>query len=430
MQLIADLHVHSRFSRATSKSSDLEGLYAWSRAKGIHLVGTGDFTHPAWRSELQQKLLSDDSGLFRLKNEHVPSALPELKTEGIPIRFLLSSEISCIYKKAGKVRKIHVLIFVPNFKSAERISRKLAAIGNLESDGRPILGLDVKFLLEMLLETDPASFMIPAHIWTPWFSLFGSKSGFDSIQDCFEDLSPHIFALETGLSADPEMIRRISGLDRFSLVSNSDCHSPTKLGREATIFDIDINFEGLRNALENPNSNGLVETIEFFPEEGKYYFDGHRRCQVFKDPVEHKNHVDRCPECGKPLTIGVLNRVLQLADRDKPQYKAATSHFKSLIPLPEILSEILRVGPNSKTVSRHYHQLVSIFGSEFNLFLNADIESINRLYSPFLGEAMKRLRNGQVIKQAGYDGEYGQIKLFGEGEIPRGLGKTIELKVD
>lgn len=417
MKIIADLHVHSHLSRATSRNSHLAGLYSWARIKGIHLIGTGDFTHPAWLDQLQNQLLPAEPGLLRLKEEAFLPFLEETMPEPIPVRFMLSSEISCIYKKGEKTRKIHLLLYVPDFQSARSIRARLAAIGNIEADGRPILGLDARNLLEILLESSPAGFMIPAHIWTPWFSLFGSKSGFDAIEACFEDLTPHIFALETGLSADPDMIRRISALDRFTLVSSSDCHSPAKLGREATLFDTDLDFFSIRDALRFPKNKGYGGTIEFFPEEGKYFFDGHRKCRICHDPEAAETTTTLCPVCAKPLTVGVMHRVLEMADRKTPYHAPGSPPFQSLVALPEILGNCLSVGAASKKVMTVYRSLVNRFGSELNVLREAPHEEIAACSFDRAGEAIRRLRNGQVIRKPGYDGEYGQIRLFDEGEI-------------
>jgi len=320
MRYIADLHIHSPFSRATSKAGDLRGLAAWAGVKGIQLIGTGDFTHPGWFSQLKEQLVPAESGLFRLQDPGIPQAIPGVTPRNIPARFLLSAEISSIYKRHGVVRKVHNLLFVPDFNGAERINRILAGIGNIESDGRPILGLDSRDLLEILLDNAPGGFLVPAHIWTPWFSLFGSRSGFDRIEDCYGDLTDQIFALETGLSSDPDMNRLIPALDRFALISNSDCHSPAKLGREANIFEAELSFAGLREALKNPRAGAFAGTVEFYPEEGKYHCDGHRDCGVCLEPAETRKAGGLCPVCGRPLTVGVLHRVMELAKRSEPYY--------------------------------------------------------------------------------------------------------------
>lgn len=419
MKYCADLHIHSPYSRATSKGSTLAGLYGWAKLKGINIVGSGDFTHPAWLATLKELLEPAEPGLYRLTDEvAVTSPLAGITLPSDPVRFLLSAEISCIYKRHGKVRKVHNLLYVPDFASAEKINKRLSAIGNIVSDGRPILGLDSRNLLEILLEEAPDGFLVPAHIWTPWFSIFGSRSGFDSVEECFGDLSAHIFALETGLSSDPAMNRLIAGLDRYALLSNSDCHSPAKLGREANLFNTAFDFFSLRNALRGNCRSSFSGTVEFFPEEGKYHFDGHLDCNVCLDPLESRKLRDICPVCNKPLTVGVQHRVMDLADRQEPLFAEGAPEVFSLIPLPEIIGELLDLGSSSKGVMISYAQTLSLFGSEFELLLRTPVQDIARR-SPLLAEAVKRVRDGKVIRQPGYDGKFGVIKAFGPGEINR-----------
>ena len=434
MAFYADLHVHSRYSRATSKHCDLKHLAYWARKKGIAVVGTGDFTHPAWAAELREHLVPAEPGLFRLRpdlEKEVAAMLPAA-CQG-PTRFLLSVEISTIYKKGDKTRKIHHLLYAPHLEAAGRITEKLATIGNVRSDGRPILGLDSRHLLEITLESDPGSYLVPAHIWTPWFAALGSKSGFDAIDECYADLAPHIFAVETGLSSDPEMNWRVSSLDRFRLVSNSDAHSPEKLGREACVFDTDFDYFAIRAALET--GRGYLGTVEFFPEEGKYHLDGHRSCNLRLLPQETKRLGGRCPTCGKPLTVGVMHRVDDLADRDLSTLRQAQSiadsrrrgdvppdtagAVRSLVPLPEMLSEILRVGPKSKRVAAHYERLLDRLGPELQLINDVPLEDVQRDADETVAEAIGRLRRQEVIREAGYDGVYGTIRLFREGELRR-----------
>lgn len=426
MNYIADLHIHSPFSRATSPECSPAGLAAWARIKGIQIVGTGDVTHPGWLSLLQQELEPAEPGLYKLRDETaIPNVLPGL-TPGpgqAPVRFLLSAEISSIYKRHGVTRKVHNLLYLPDFAAAQRLNAKLAGIGNIESDGRPILGLDSRNLLEIMLEASSDAFMVPAHIWTPWFSLFGSKSGFDSIEECYGDLSGYIFALETGLSSDPDMNRLISGLDHCALISNSDCHSPSKLGREANLFNTGFDFFSLRDALKANTRDRFVATIEFFPEEGKYHSDGHRACKVCLDPHESRQLGNRCPVCGKPLTIGVFHRLLELADRETPVYGNEAPGFHSLIPLPELLGELLQVGPASKTVLEQYARLITRFGSEFYILLHSSLDEL-RAHDPLLGEAVGRMREGRVLRQPGYDGEYGTIRVFEKGELAQLAGQS------
>lgn len=426
MKYIADLHIHSPYSRATSPDSSPAGLAAWARVKGIQVIGTGDCTHPGWFGCLKEQLEPAEPGLFRLKDEvALPVVVPDLVQlpPQQPVRFLLSAEISSIYKRGGATRKVHNLLYLPDFESAERLNTKLAGVGNIASDGRPILGLDSRDLLEILLDCSPEAFLVPAHIWTPWFSLFGSKSGFDSLEECFGDLSNQIFALETGLSSDPGMNRLISGLDQYALISNSDCHSPSKLGREANLFSTEFDFFSLRDALKQNNRATFNGTIEFFPEEGKYHFDGHRDCNVCLDPHDSRRLNNYCPVCGKPLTIGVHHRVLELADRTIPYYPEHAPGFHSLIPLPELLGELLQTGSASKKVNYQYGRAIARFGSELDLLLHVDPAELTA-YEPLLSEAVCRMREGKVIRKPGYDGEYGVIRVFEEGELSRLAGQN------
>ena len=423
MDYIADLHTHSPYSRATSPEGTLSGLAGWARVKGIQVIGTGDFTHPGWFRRLREELAPAEPGLFRLKDEEaIVPPLAEATPAPTPVRFLLSAEISSIYKRHGAVRKVHNLLYVPDFASAERLNATLAGIGNIESDGRPILGLDSRDLLEIVLTQAPDGFLVPAHIWTPWFSLFGSRSGFDGIEACFGDLTPHVFSLETGLSSDPDMNRLVSGLDRFALISNSDCHSPAKLGREANLFSTDLSFFALKEAIRGNRRDTFRATVEFFPEEGKYHAAGHRACHVCLAPLETRRLGITCPVCGKPLTVGVLHRVMELADRKRPFYGEDSPRAFSLIPLPEVLGEIMGTGPGSKKVMEQYSRTIVRFGSEFALLLKTPLDEI-RQASEILGEAVERMRSGRVIRKPGYDGEYGVIRVFEEGELARLAGQ-------
>jgi len=425
MRYIADLHVHSHYSRATSRDLNLESLYQWAKIKGINVVGTGDFTHPEWFAELKEKLQPDGNGFFVLKNPPTDPAIPGIKTLDIDVRFCLSTEISSIYKHGDRVRKNHNLVYAPDFDTVARINHKLSTIGNLEADGRPILGLPSRDLLEIVLETSDQAHLIPAHVWTPWFSTLGSKAGYDSIESCFRDLTGHIFALETGLSSDPAMNGKVSDLDRFTLISNSDAHSPAKLGREANLLETELSYDAMFEAFRT--GEGLAATYEFYPEEGKYHHDGHRKCGISMKPKETEKHKDICPECGKPLTVGVLHRVEKLADRDKT---ARESGFEYIIPLPEVLGEIKDVGPNTKTVQRKFQQVISSFGNEFDLMREVPIEDILKAGGPVLTEAIWRIRKNEVIRNPGFDGVYGEIKVFREGEIERIQGQTGFFGID
>ncbi len=416
MRFYADLHVHSKHSRATSRDADLEHLAWWAQRKGITVVGTGDFTHPGWFDELREKLVPAEPGLFRLSPEierEIEGRLPG-PCRG-PVRFLLEVEISTIYKKGERTRKVHHLIYAASFETAARLREKLGKIGNLASDGRPILGLDSRHLLEITLESGPDAYLVPAHVWTPWFSTLGSKSGFDSVEECYGDLAPHIFAVETGLSSDPPMNWRVSRLDRFTLVSNSDAHSPPMLGREACSFDTELDYFAIRRALET--GEGYGGTVEFFPEEGKYHLDGHRACGVRLEPEETRACLGRCPTCGKPLTVGVLHRVEELADRPVGSEREQRSPFRCLVPLPEVLGEIHGVGPKSRKVEQALAELAARCGPELDVLESLPFEDLAKGGDPLLVEALTRLRQGKVYRESGYDGEYGVIRLFEPGEI-------------
>lgn len=413
---IADLHIHSRYSMATSKDCTPEQLDLWARRKGIGILGTGDFTHPAWREELKEKLIPAEEGLYVLKAEY--RLEDEITSDSLIPRFVVSGEISSIYKKNEKTRKVHSLILLPGLEAAEKLSMKLEAVGNIRSDGRPILGLDCHDLLEMMLETDPRAVYIPAHIWTPHFSLFGACSGFDTIEECFEDLTPHIHTLETGLSSDPSMIWGISALDRFQLISNSDAHSPAKLGREASLLDINLSFDRLSQALNT--GRGLMGTIEFFPEEGKYFHDGHRKCGICFSPSEAEQHSGKCPVCGRKLTMGVSHRIRQLADREEGFEPAQGKPFESLVPLPEVISACLGYSAASKKVQNQYFELLRRLGPEFDILRAVPLEDIRLISDPLIAEGVSRLREGNVKRIPGYDGEYGIIKLFDSEEISPG----------
>ncbi len=412
MTFAADTHLHSHFSRATSKDLDLEHLSYWAQLKGIRVVGTGDFVHPGWLEELEEKLEPAEEGLFRLKQEH-----DRLARDQVPaacrgeVRFLLSCEISNIYKKKDRVRKIHNVIYAPDFAAARRIQARLEGIGNIRADGRPILGLDSRDLLEIVLEAGPLCYLVPAHIWTPWFSVLGSKGGFDRIADCFDDLTGEIFAVETGLSSDPPMNWRLSQLDPFVMVSHSDAHSPAKLGREATLFDTELSYPAMVRALRDP-SRGLVGTIEFFPEEGKYHYDGHRLCRCRLDPLETRRLGGLCPGCGRPVTVGVMSRVEELADRPEGHRPPRSRPFVRLIPLAEVIAEVQGRGPATKGVREIFRNLLNRLGSEMAILRDIPLDRIAAEGGDLLAEGIRRMRAGEVKIAAGYDGEYGTVKLF------------------
>ena len=410
MKMIADLHIHSRFSMATSKEGTPENLDFWARKKGISLIGAGDFTHPVWREELKERLVSEGNGLYRLRDAYVKEESRKFPGEGT--RFVVSGEISSIYKKNGKTRKVHNVILLPSLEAADAMAQSLEKIGNIHSDGRPILGLDSHDLLEMMLDVCPEGILIPAHIWTPHFSVLGAKSGFDSVEECFEELTPYVHALETGLSSDPAMNWRISKLDRYQLVSNSDAHSPSKLGREANLLDIDCSYEGLYQAIQT--GKGQEGTVEFFPEEGKYHFDGHRKCGVSLSPVEAERLGGICPVCGKKLTMGVDHRVEQLADRAEGFVKEDDKKYESLVPLPEVISACMGYSTASKKVQGCFEKMLQTLGTEFDILRNVPSEDIKSCAGERIAEGIENIRTGKVKRIPGYDGEYGKIQLFDE----------------
>ena len=398
-QFIADLHIHSRFSQATSKSLTLEELDRVAMQKGIQVLGTGDFVHPKWLMELKKELVEKEQGLYVRKSN---------KTKH-PTRFMLTVEISSIYSKNGRVYRIHTLVFAPSLKVAESISKKLDTIGNIHSDGRPIFGIDVRDLAELVFEIDANAMVVPAHIWTPWFSVLGSKSGFDSIQDAFEDMSKYIFAVETGLSSDPPMNWRCSILDKYTLISNSDAHSSMKLGREANVFLCPLSYNGIHNTLRK-KSGKVVQTIEFFPEEGRYFYDGHRKCNISQYP-QHNEHAV-CPVCKKKFTIGVLSRVEDLADREPEYVLENAPPFTRLVPLQEIVATAHNKGVLTKTVQSRYNALLEKLGTEMDIVLNATKQQIIEADEPLVAEGLEKCRKEQVHITPGFDGEYGKIVLF------------------
>ncbi len=411
MRIIADFHIHSKYSRATSKEMEIKPLFLWAQRKGINLLGTGDITHPAWLKELEEALEEAEPGLYRLKEASENSSNF--------FRFVLTGEISVVYSSYGKVRKIHHLIVVPNFETAKKINTQLSWIGNLEADGRPILGLDSYELLKIILEAHPDAFLVPAHAWTPWFGIFGSKSGFDSLEECFKDLTGEIFSLETGLSSDPAMNWRLSSLDRITLISNSDAHSPRKIAREANVFEIEkekISLKEIKRILKEKDKSKFLYTIEFFPQEGKYHFDGHRNCQVCFSPQETLKYNGLCPKCGQPLTIGVMHRVEDLADRKEDEIPSGLIPFKSLVPLEEIIKEALGQQSFSKAVEEEYQKLIKVFKNELTLLLEIPLKEIEKITFPEIAEGIKKVREGKVYIEPGFDGQYGKISLFKEGK--------------
>ena len=439
MHYIADLHIHSYYSRATSKKLNLEHLNLWAQLKGLQVVATGDITHPKWLQEMEEKLEPAQQGLFKLKDEFSRELQSEVPGAcNAKVYFILSGEISSIYKKNDRVRKVHNVVFMPSFEAVEKFQATLDRIGNIHSDGRPILGLDSRDLLEIVLETDPRGQLIPAHIWTPWFSMLGSKSGFDTVEECFDDLTPHIFAVETGLSSDPPMNWRLSMLDKYALVSNSDAHSPAKLAREANVFDVDLSYDALFASLKDKEGDSFWGTIEFFPEEGKYHMDGHRACKRMMKPGETMKHNGLCPVCGKPATLGVSYRVEELADRPEGGKPGDAKPFMSLIPLPEVISEVVSVGPSSKRVQKIYDMMLQKLGSELYILMDAPLKDIEESSGSLVAEAIRRMRKGHVHPQPGYDGEYGVIRIFKNDEREKilqqgtlfALSETVQIEKD
>jgi uncharacterized protein (TIGR00375 family) len=416
MSLVVDLHTHSHYSRATSPNCTLEGLYTWGKIKGITIIGAGDFTHPDWLKELMEKLEPAEPGLYKLKSsiaKNLDDELPKSVKNNL-IRFILTVEISNIYTKNNKVRKVHNLIIAPSFETVFRINKKLEKIGNLHADGRPILGIDSKQLLQISLDTDPDTLFIPAHIWTPWFGMFGSKSGFDSIQEAFEELTPYIYAIETGLSSDPFMNWNVPELQNISITSHSDAHSPQKLGREATVMNAKIDYSDIVNGIKT-NDDRLVGTIEFFPQEGKYHLDGHRVCGVRFTPQETREHGGICPKCKRPLTVGVNYRVQQLSG--KPSTFQTHKTVEYIVPLIELVSEIKGKGVGSKTVVSEYETIYSTLGDEFSILRKISPQDIKNNGFEDLAIVIDRMRKKDVIIEPGYDGVYGKVNVFRENQM-------------
>jgi uncharacterized protein (TIGR00375 family) len=414
MKYIADIHIHSKFSRATARDMTLDTLAYWAKIKGIDLLATADFTHPEWLFLIKEKLEPTGNGFYRLKNILPPEDenIKSFPVSPEDVSFILSTEISFIYSKRGKVRKIHLIVLAPDFKSVDTINSKLAGIGNLRSDGRPILGMDVKDFVKMVSQNCPDCVVIPAHIWTPWFSLFGANSGFDTIEECFEEMTPFIFALETGLSSDPAMNWRLSCLDKYALVSNSDAHSPSKIGREANVFGTTFSYSGLVDALKKRDPEKFLCTLEFFPEEGKYHFDGHRRCSVVFSPQETIQHKYLCPECRRKLTVGVMHRVEKLADRDLTEIPENRVPYKNLIPLNELIAQAVEKTAGCKSVWDTYFRFIHEFGNEHKILTEVPISELSQISPERVGIGVERMREGQVKIVPGHDGTFGKINLF------------------
>lgn len=407
MKFIADFHIHSKFSRATSSQMEVEHLDKFAKTKGISLLGSGDFTHPLWLSELREKLRPAGNGLYIYQNTY----------------FILTGEVCNIFNYQGRSKKIHNIIFAKSFEIAEKINEKLSNFGDLWADGRPILRLEAKHLVEIVLEIDESSFVVPAHIWTPWFSLFGANSGFDHIYDCFGEQTPNIFTLETGLSSDPKMNWRLSCLDKFTLISNSDAHSPAKLGREANVFDCHLSYDEIKAVLKRKDRKRFLFTIEFFPEEGKYHWDGHRACNLRLSPEETRKNKGLCPVCGRPVTVGVMNRVKELSDREEGFVPKPAIPYKNLIPLEEIIAQAVNKKVGTRTCQQHYQRLINHFKSELSVLLETSKEELYSVVENKIASAIINVREGKVEIKPGYDGVYGEIGILKEGE------KTVQVSL-
>ncbi len=414
MFFIADLHTHSHYAGATSKFLCLETMYQWALIKGIDVVGTGDFTHPAWIRELEEKLQPAGNGFYTLKQVPELSELPGAQPQGRKIHFCLSTEVSCEYVVKNKQYKNHHLIYTPDFDTAHRINTALGRYGDLSADGRPTLNLQAHELLKTVLEIAPEAYFVPAHIWTPWFSALGSMNGHDTLQDCFKDVTGELFAVETSLSADPRMCRRYTALDHLTLLSNSDAHAAPKLGREVNLFDTELGYNAMFNAIKT--KHGFKGTWEYYPQRGKYFNDGHRHCKISFGPTVTGSGI--CPVCHKPLTIGVAHRVEQLADRSAQEAENHFQPFQYVLPLPEILSEVMGFNDAGKAVKKKYAQAISRFGNEFDMLLRTPIADIRRFH-PTLSLAIDRLRRDKKQVTPGYDGEHGRIRFFDGAELQR-----------
>ena len=418
MQYIADLHIHSKYSRACSPQLTLENIDQTCRVKGVDIIATGDFTFPEWFNDIKNKLeeTKTGAGLYKLK-----------RNEDDKIKFLLSTELALIYKSGGKARRIHILVHAPNIKAVEELNKFLDKKYNIRSDGRPILGMSAVDLAKLCFSIDKNFLIYPAHIWTPWFAVFGSKSGFDSLEECFGEYTDRIYAIETGLSSDPEMNWQLSTLDKLTILSNSDAHSLPNIGREASIFDLDdISYKEIYEIIKTKNLDKLKGTIEFYPEEGMYHYDGHRECGVQLTPAETKKHNNLCPVCKKPLTVGVLNRVEELADRPLGFKPDKAVDFKKIIELDKIIAEATGIkSRSSKKVQSEYQKLVNNAGSELDILISLNLDELAKFTSPKIIEGIKRVRNGNLTIEPGFDGQYGLIKIFKNEEKNSYQQKTL-----
>ena len=406
-RFVADFHIHSRYSRACSKDLTVGELAKWAKLKGIGVLGTGDFTHPLWLQELQETLRDTGRGLFERQG----------------VDFLLTAEVNTLFYKGGKAHQIHHVLFAPSLEAVERLNRELEPFGSLSLDGRPTLQMEAWRLVELVVGLEPRCLVVPAHAWTPWFSIFGSTSGFDTVEECFEHQATHIYALETGLSSDPAMNWRLSALDRYTLISNSDSHSARRIGREANVFDCERTYDAIAGAIRTKDRTKLLSTLEFFPEEGKYHFDGHRLCKVRWAPAETKRRGFRCTGCGKKVTVGVMHRVEALADRPEGAQPEGAIPFKRVVQLDEIIAGALGVGVGTQAVEREYQQLIYKGGTEFDVLLTMPADELRKATAPKIADGILRMREGRVAVEPGYDGEYGTVKIFDEASAPATAGE-------
>ncbi len=413
MKTIVDFHIHSKYARATSKFFDLQEMVKWADIKGVDIVACGDFTHPTWFKSLEENLIEiNNSGIYQLKGNHGKA------------KFILATELSCIYSQGGKTRRVHLCILMPSLTAVAKFNRLLNDHGaKLASDGRPILGLSAKQVLQIMLEADSRAMMIPAHAWTPWFAVFGSKSGFDSLSECFEDLTSHIKAIETGLSSDPLMNWRLKELDNITLVSNSDAHSGPQIGREANVFDLaDISYQEIIDIISTKNKDKFLYTIEFFPEEGMYHIDGHRSCNFSCLPEETKKLKGLCPKCRKPLTIGVLSQIEKMADYTLEQIdRSKHIPYKSIIPLPNIIADYFKVGRSSKKVESLFQEIIAAAGNEFTVLLDWDFSDLKKIMPESLAQGILRMRRGEINLIPGFDGEYGRVEIFSPADREKAI---------
>jgi uncharacterized protein (TIGR00375 family) len=429
MQFIADFHIHSKFSRATSSKTNIPNLALSAAFKGIKVLGTGDFTHPGWLEEIKRNLEEAEPGFLKLRPQVVNSLqkeAPFLKEKLQEVRFVFTTEVSTIFSRSGKVKKIHLLIFAPDLKTVEKINIKLGWIGNLKADGRPTFNTEAREILKTVLDISEDCLVACAHIWTPWFSLFGSRSGFDSIEECFGEDSKYIYALETGLSSNPQMNWRVSSLDRFTLISCSDAHSPEKIGREANVFNTSFDYFSMIRAVKEKDRQKFLYTIEFFPEEGKYHFDGHRLCQIRLSPKEREKYGGICPICQRPLTVGVLSRVEELADRENGFIPQNAVPYKTLVPLKEIISQSSVFEEAKTSVEEEYKRLILHLGSEFEILIEKSIEEIAKI-SPIVAQGIQRVREGKIKLIPGFDGEYGKVIIWDKEELQRKIPSQKQL---